>query len=116
MRLTLKDEGIATFKKIYRGRKWVGRVGKCEPGFEKGAFYGKIGNHLVYGRTEREAFDLVCANFFGFKSVDALEEHNDAVAYRNKVNRQRAQHVADEMLKGNFKPLDALFGLTNKED
>ena len=66
-RLTLKDDGY-TFKKIFQGRKWIGRVWKNA----EGQYVGKIGKTESKPQpTERAAFEAVGAAYFGYASADA---------------------------------------------
>lgn len=100
-RFTLRDSGYETFKKITQGKKWVGRVGRCEDG----RYFGKIGSTFIYAPTEREAFDDVVAKHLGFADVQDLANHNSQVRHSNKIRRQAARHAMDQVMGGDFNAL-----------
>jgi len=107
-RLVLRrPEGTCTYYKITSGRKWIGRVYPHADGH----FVGKIGGHEARGATAHEAFDNVGALYFGYKSVGDLQVHNRAVRQAKEAAKARARYAFDEIMKGNFKPLDELFTL-----
>lgn len=96
-------EGTQTFHKITTGRKWVGRV--CQ--HEDGSWIGIIGKLMTTGHpSARAAFDDVVAKHFGYPNVAALEVRNRAARQATKVVNRAADHIIDEVLRGNFKPLD----------
>jgi uncharacterized protein YdbL (DUF1318 family) len=101
----LKDDGYPTFKKITSGRKQVGRVCKTKDGY-----LGIIGKTEYKGSTERETFDGVVAKHCGFDSAADMSNMNREIRAINRVQRAKFKHVADEMLSGNFEPLDRLMG------
>jgi hypothetical protein len=101
-RLTLRDDGYA-FKKIMQGRKWIGRV--CKMGDGSG-YLGIIGQHEYKARSEREAFEEVGARYLGKASAAALHSENKTRRQVRRVMRQAGDHVATEMLRGNYKPFD----------
>jgi hypothetical protein len=106
----LKDDGYATFKKIVSGGKWVGRVCRCADG----SYLAFIGPTKIKARTEKEAFDTVVAKHCGFADVEDLRDNNRAVRAVNKARKAQTQHAINEMISGNFAPLDQLFGLPKK--
>ena len=102
-RFTLKDDGYPTFKKIMRGRHWVGRVCK----HANGGYLGVIGKLFVRGATEMEAFNEVCAqslDYYG--SVNEPKVHNPIVSRVNHERRAEPPAVAQELFRGSFKPFD----------
>ena len=107
MRLTLRrPEGTTTFWKITRGRKWIGRVYRHADGH----YVGKIGDREERGATPEAAFENVGARFLGHASPEALRASNRIVRQKRAVVRQRARIALDEMRRGNFAALDAMFG------
>lgn len=106
----LIDVGYPTFKKIVNGKKWVGRVCRCSDG----TYLGIIGKTESRSRSEREAFADVVARHLGYPDVEALNDHNRAVKAHRRVSRQNARFVLDEMMRGNFAPLDKVFGFPPK--
>jgi hypothetical protein len=111
MRLTLRDAGIPAYKKICRGKKWVGRVGPTADG----RWFGKIGTTFIYADSERAAFDLVCAKYFGFENSQELAEHNFRVKRTNRHRRDEARYLADRLMAGDFSAVDQLFGIGKHE-
>ena len=109
MRYVLRPrEGTCTFQKITRGRKWIGRVTQ----HADGDYVGVIGEDMVRAPNPVMAFEMVVAKRQGFRTVGELKEMNRQISQRNRAAKQRARYTVDQMLKGNFKPLDELFGLT----
>lgn len=108
--LRMVDHGFA-FKKILQGKKWVGRVVK----HADGGYLGIIGKDSYHGATEDEAFYEVSARAMGYSSANELRSRNRAVRHQRNASRARAQHAMNEIMRGNFKPLDELFGF-NKGD
>lgn len=104
MRYVLRTDGYATFKKITRGKKWVGRVYKNADG----QYVGKIGHVEFVAATEHAAFEGVVSKNLGYEDVDALRQHNSAVRHSNRVARERANVAFNDMMKGEF---DAIFKL-----
>lgn len=102
----LVDDGYPTFKKIVRGRKWIGRVCKTKEGY-----LGIIGKTEFKGKTEQETFSEVVAKYCNYDSAADMATMNKEVRAINRVQRDKFKHVADEMLSGNFEPLDRLIGL-----
>jgi hypothetical protein len=100
----LVDVGYPTFKKIMNGRKWVGRVCKTTDGY-----LGIIGPTQHRATTSDEAFREVVAKHLNFDSAASLAASNSEVRAINRARKAVAQHAVDEMLTGNFLPLDALF-------
>lgn len=105
MRYTLKDVGLP-YKKIMTGRSWVGRVAKCADG----RFLGVIGQDKIYESTETKAFEAVVSRALGYESADALRAHNSRVRSAKRAQRQTADAVVNEMLRGNFAPFEKLLG------
>lgn len=105
----LVDDGYPTFKKIMSGRKWIGRVCKTATGF-----LGIIGKTEYKGLTERETFNEVVAKHCGHRDSTAMAASSREVRAANSARLSRAKYVHDEMLRGNFKPLDEMLGLTKK--
>jgi hypothetical protein len=107
MAYTLRDEGFP-FKKIYNGRKWVGRV--CRHG--DGGFLGIIkGVGEVRASSEKTAFEEIASKAMGYSSAAALKSSNAQARRRNQAVRHEARAVADQWLRGNFEPL---FNLLDK--
>jgi hypothetical protein len=102
MRLTLKDDGYP-FKKIMRGKTWIGRVVRMGDG--SGRYLGRIGGHEFTASTELDAFEGVAARFMGFDSAGDLRQQNAIVRQRNRASRQAGKWAAEEALRGNFEPL-----------
>ena len=100
-------DGSATFQKITTGKKWVGRVGRCEDG----RFFGKIGKTFIYAGSAGAAFDEVVAQHLGYASADELRSRNATVRAKNHQRRAVARYAGNEMLAGNFQPFFDL--LTN---
>jgi|SoiMethySBSTD1v2_1073268.scaffolds.fasta_scaffold3437509_2 hypothetical protein len=97
----MPQEGTCTFQKIVTGRKWVGRVGKCEDG----QFFGKIGKTFVYAPTAIAAFEKAVAQHLGYTDANALRDHNAQVTRRNRQMRAAGRYAVSEMQRGNFEPL-----------
>src|SRR5262245_28694233 len=105
-RYTLKDEGYP-FKKIMCGKRWVGRVYKNEA---DGTWGGHSGTIRTKGHpTAVAAFEQVAAECMGYPSAAALRARNSQVSAQNRAARQEAQYAAQELMRGNFRPLDELF-------
>lgn len=101
MRYTLKDEGFP-YKKIYHGRKWVGRVWFNQ--IDK-MYTGKIGQTEHRDVTALTAFEGVVSRHLGYEDVVALKMHNQEVKAANRASKARAQHAFNEYRNGNFDPL-----------
>jgi hypothetical protein len=99
-------EGSCTFHKIRTGKKWIGRVGVCEDG----RFFGKIGSTFVYADSAAAAFDLVVSKHLGYANAGELRAHNSRVSAVNRQRRDKTRHAVNELMRGNFNALDALFG------
>jgi hypothetical protein len=110
-RYRLKDDGYPTFKKIMEGRKWVGRVCKSvnPPGY-----LGIIDQTAVRAVTEKAAFEAVVAQHLGYNDVGELKEINREVRAVSRARKAQARQVVDEMIRGNFEPLDRLMGFNKK--
>jgi hypothetical protein len=106
-RYRLHDDGYPTFKKIMQGRKWVGRVCKS---VDPAGYLGIIGKTTVRAPTEKAAFEAVVAKHLGYNDVSELNEINREVKAVNRVRKAQAREVVDEMIRGNFEPLDRLLG------
>lgn len=101
-------EGTCTFHKILHGRKWVGRVYQ----HADGTWLGDISKRtLGKGSTPIAAFDQAVAKHLGFDSVQDLQEHNWKVRTNNKVKRDQAKVVLDQMLRGDYTAFDHIFGI-----
>lgn len=109
--LTLKDDGYPHFKKIMKKGKWIGRVARMPDG----TYFGKIGHDEVRMPTEREAFDEVGARHFGYENAAALRAKNSVVRAQRRASKAAAGHALDEMLRGNFEPLDRFLGLSQEK-
>lgn len=99
----LVDEGYGTFKKIFSGRKAIGRVSQTPHGY-----FGKIGQTIYQGRGEGEVFNEVVARYCGYANYTAMAERDASVRLVNRQKKAERQYVLDEMIQGNFKPLDRL--------
>lgn len=99
----LVDEGYPTFKKIFCGRKAIGQVSQTPNGY-----FGKIGKTYYQGKSEGEAFNEVVARYCGYANHAAMAERNSAVRLVNRQKKAERQYVLDEMIQGNFKPLEQL--------
>jgi hypothetical protein len=97
--MNLVDVGYP-FKKIMDGRKWVGRVARHADGH----YLGIIGKLTVKAASEREAFDEVVAQHWGYPNAATLRAKNAVVRHQNKVRRAGARAIADQMLAGDFEP------------
>ncbi|MET4190752.1 MULTISPECIES: hypothetical protein [unclassified Bradyrhizobium] len=107
MRYVLKNLGY-TWDTISQGRNNVGRVWQHA---ETKKWHGMIGKTESTADTKVQAFDAVVSMHLGFESAAALNAHNSRVRSHNKALRAQTQRAVDEMLRGNFKVLDRLFGL-----
>jgi hypothetical protein len=108
----LVDDGYPTFKKIMSGRNWIGKVMKVE-----GGFVGVIGKYAVHkGLTEAEAYREVVAKYCGYANYGAMKDRNQIIISARTKARAEARYVSDEMIRGNFKPLDQLIGKALKKE
>lgn len=106
MRVTLKDDGYPSFKKIMQGKRWIGRVIRTADG----RYYGRIGKTEAYALSENQAFHEVAARWFGHDSAADLDAANAEVravqreqrAIRRE-QRARIQPAIDAMRRGDFK-------------
>ena len=112
-RYRLHDDGYPTFKKIMSGRKQVGRVCKS---VNPAGYLGIIGRTSVRAATEKEAFEAAVAKHLGFVDVEDLRDSNREVRAINRAKKANARAVVDEMIRGNFEPLDRLMGFSKKGD
>jgi hypothetical protein len=96
--MNLVDDGYR-FKKIMDGRKWVGRVTRhaSEP-----VYLGTIGKLTVRAATEREAFEEVVAQHWGYANAAELKRRNSAIRARNSVRRAESRAIANQMVRGDF--------------
>jgi len=102
----LVDDGYPTFKKIMRGRDWVGRV--CR--HADGRYMGMIGKSMiVYADTEVGAFEQAVAQYLGYVDADALKARNARIRSHNREARRAGRYAAEQLMRGNFKPFDDLF-------
>ncbi len=104
MTYKLVDHGYP-FKKIMHGKRWIGRVGK----HLNGGYLGTIGNLTVEGTSAIDAFEQVVAKHLGYSNAAALHDKNRKVRAHNRQRNAHARHVLDQILNGNFSPLDRLF-------
>lgn len=100
----LTDVGFSTYKKIMSGRKAIGRVSVRD-----GRYFGIIGTKTFWADTEDAAFRGVVALHCGCSSASEMAQRNAVVRAVNRQNRAKAQYVADELIRGNFEPLNRLF-------
>lgn len=106
----LIDDGYPTFKKIVSGRKWIGRVAKVKDGY-LGLINQKGGSKVEFkAATEDEAFREVVARHLGYPNHAAMAVSNSRIRAVNRQHREEVQQIASEMIRGNFEPLDKLFG------
>lgn len=108
--MRLVDQGFV-YKTILDGRKIAGRVVKCQNVEGAPRYLGVIGRLSVAAATERDAFEEVVAQHYGFANAAALRASNANVRARNRARKQHARYVVGEMMRGNFEPLDAVLGL-----
>jgi hypothetical protein len=99
----LNREGTCTYHKIMHKRKWVGRVYQMEDGEWQAAI-----NQEVKGRgsTAVAAFDMAVSRHLGFDSADELRNHNRRIRRGQRLVNEIADSVYENVLKGNYKPLD----------
>jgi hypothetical protein len=97
-------EGSATFHKITTGRQWVGRVTQ----HADGQWLGIIGKLMVKRPTRALAFDDVVAQYLGLTSGAELRAKNARVRRGKRLVNQVADRVYQEVLGGNFAPLDVV--------
>jgi hypothetical protein len=107
----LVDDGYPTFKKIVSGRKVIGRVMKVESGF-----LGIIGSVSFKARTEAEAYREVVARYCGHTNYGAMKDRNRIVMAARTKARAEARYVTEEMIRGNFKPMDQLIDRVFKKE
>lgn len=111
MSYRLVDAGYPTFKKIVRGRKWIGRVCKVQTGY-----LGIIGKTEYKGTTERECFDEVVARHCGFADSGDMDTRNRVVRAANSRARAKGRYAAEQLLSGNFLPFEKLLTKIDKEE
>lgn len=102
MRLTLKDVGYPHMQKIMQGRKWVGRVVRCD-GEKAGQFYGRIGKNEAYGSSFEDAFRKVGSLAMGYSSPEALSQHNAAVRDTQRAQQERIRPAKEALQRGDFR-------------
>lgn len=100
MKFNLKDDGYP-WRVIYQGRQKVGRVWQH---VETKVYHAMIDKTEATGESFSDAFRNVVAKELGYASVQALHNHNATVRAKNRLIRQTADVVVDEMLRGNFEP------------
>jgi hypothetical protein len=94
------------FKKIMRGKDWVGRVVKTTDG----RYYARIGKLAeAYAHSELVAFHEAASKALGYRGAADLREHNRAVRAGQRARRVEINHAVTEFLGGNHNALDALF-------
>lgn len=101
----LPPEGTCTFRKIMHGRKWVGRVYQNEDGTWRGVINRQ---ERGQGSTPKAAFADAVSKHLGYADVAALDALNSIVRRQNRARKQHARHVLNQIINGNFKPLDEL--------
>jgi hypothetical protein len=104
MRLTLVDHGYP-FKKIMKGKDWVGRVVKMGDGT---GYLGIIKPHEYKAATEQEAFEEVGARYMGHESYAALRNKNRAVRSFRRAANQAGDYAIQQMERNNFEPLEKM--------
>ena len=67
----LRDDGVIGFKKIMRGKEWIGRVTR----HLDGSYLGVIGNAMIKAATEQEAFENIIARQLGFQNSNQMRAH-----------------------------------------
>jgi hypothetical protein len=107
----LVDDGYPTFKKIKCGNRAVGRVAQTD-----GGYFGIIGRVAIKAKTEDEAFKEIVARHCGHASYSAMAAKNTAVRTINRQRKAEARYVTDELIQGNFKPLNRMFGLIDDKE
>ncbi len=107
----LVDDGYPTFKKIKRGNIAIGRVCRTKEGY-----LGIIGKAAIKAATEDAAFREIVARHCGHTNYTAMAAKNTAVRAINAQRRAEARYVTEEMIRGNFKPLDRILDRAMKED
>jgi hypothetical protein len=107
----LVDDGYPTFKKIVRGRNCIGHVRKVESGF-----LGMIGDTTFKATTEAEAYREVVARYCGHANYSAMKDRNQIIISARTKARAEARYVSEEMIRGNFKPLDQMIGRALKKE
>lgn len=102
----LKDEGYSAFKKIMRGRDWVGRVCK----HAEGGYYARIdlrakggGMFEALGPTEVGAFEEAAARAMGYPSAAVLRARNSQVRARKRAYNAVADAVGRELFAGDVR-------------
>jgi hypothetical protein len=86
-------------------RKRVGFVRLLESGANAGKYVARIGNDaVVIKSTCDEAFRQAAAVALGFSNPVEVAQHNRVVTHNRREQKQRVQHVLDEMLRGNYEP------------
>lgn len=104
-RYRMVDCGYPTFKKICKGRKWVGKVMKLPDGF-----LGKIANTEFKSKSEDGAFGGVVAKHLGYGSQQELGERNRVVRKENEAKRQAVTFAnGQDMFKELERIMDATF-------
>lgn len=112
MTYRLVDHGYP-FKKIMRGKQWIGRVVKHAT---DNCYLGIIGDVIVRAPTSNAAFALVVARHLGFKDAAEMDDRNRAVRAATRVQRQRSRYLADRFVNAKtfnerVAVLDEVFGL-----
>ena len=107
----LKDDGGASFKKIMKGKRWVGRV--CQ--HADGSYLGVIGNMMLKAQTEVAAFEGITARFLGYANASQMKARGRTVRIERHESKARVVHAVEEMMNGNFEPLDVILGLPKRK-
>jgi len=108
----LVDRGYP-FKKIMTGKAWVGRVVRHASGSHYLARIKVADDPAIEftAPTEIEAFEGAVARLVGYESAADLKASNRVARAINRERNARTRHVVNEMMRGNFEPLDRLLGV-----
>ena len=123
----LRDDGVPGFKKIMRGKMWIGRI--CR--HADGAYLGVIGNAQIRAATEEDAFEGIVARELGFQNAGQLKAHSRAAPgitrteyefkrnggkRKGKMARKHAQRQGTLFQDNtNFEPLEVISGLPTRK-
>lgn len=99
----LVDHGYP-YKKIMRGREWVGRV--CQ--HAEGGFLGIIGKDSIRATTEREAFEEISARAMGYSNATVLKSRNARMHRAKRALNRVADAAMNEYYAGNIEPMSKM--------
>ena len=92
----LRDDGVIGFKKIMRGKEWIGRVTR----HLDGSYLGVIGNAMIKAATEKEAFDSIIARQLGFQNSNQMRAHGVTPSqYEFRKGKKSKGHKAKHWCK-----------------